>query len=207
MRKRRRVFSVQIRGWGAIRFKLLYTRGGHSPVPGMRRPGVSVQAGLTPDRLGSRPSCGAEGRDRPALPANARHQNQNARERLTAPTRLTLTKPSEVGADTSPNRCFTQVPANLSYCTRVLHKPSVSLISREWKETSPKAAPRGDVSISIGLSITVFLKSPGESVPLSHSISSNFDLAGCMWRSRADPDQMRLMGKLDFSHDPRGREP
>lgn len=88
--------------------------------------------------------------------------------------------------------------------------PSVQLITQEWwfkkkkwgqeklRTYSPKPAPKGDVSISIGLSITVFLKSLGENLYHCHAVfPASLIWPGCIWRS-GDPDQMRLMGKLDF---------
>lgn len=92
-----------------------------------------------------------------------------------------------------------------------LYKPTLSLTNNSgmmvkkklWAEkhcalTLPKPAPKGDVSISIGLSIRLFLKSLGENLYHCHAVfPGSLIRPGCMWRS-GDPDQMRLMGKLDF---------
>lgn len=55
------------------------------------------------------------------------------------------------------------------------------------------------MSISIGLSITGFLKSLGESVPLSHGISSYFDLARVYLEVQSRPSPDEINGQIGFT--------
>lgn len=80
-------------------------------------------------------------------------------------------------------------PQSMTHCYfTALYKPPLSFTNNsemmvkknrqeKLRTDSPKAAPKGDVSISIGLSIQSFWSLLGKSVPLSHGISSIFDLA------------------------------
>lgn len=59
---------------------------------------------------------------------------------------------------------------------------------------SPTAAPKGDVPLSTGLSVDLF-EVPGGNLRFCQTAFP----PSLIWRSW-DPGQMRLMGKVDFSH-------